>query len=532
VASEGRPRRTPRVTTRVSVADIDQVGERHSQHHRIAAGRRLRAVGWWRFVFFRDRLVDAPPYLNLLLFVGIAVATLTASIVLTPPDQVPDVVLHFDRAVEVSQGGLVGTVRDGGSGDFLSPGVRAFQQVFQSLPSKAQNRVTAADFRRAGEITWGNTRQFVQFSPTTERPPVAYFPGALAVLVARSISNRILVAYYAVEVSNAVVFVALVAWAMLLFRGIASSLLAAVALLPMTISLAGSPSTDGIIIGLVALYAGVLYRLASDGGTEGKQTASHSRGGWLTLIHKWSWLDYVAFCALAIVVLAKPPYFPLVAAFGLARGEMRSLKSYLQRLVAPSLLLVLLAGSWYLVGARFQATESWVPPGVSISGQIRFVLTNPARALHVAAHTLRVVNSFYWTSFVGILGWLDTLLQPWVYAAAGYGLGALFVIGLITGRTRLAPLICCLIATLASAVLIFATLYADWTPVGAPVVQGVQGRYFLPLVPVLILGLGENRARVMWGRAWGPLSIAIWLGLAFACLVASSTTLLGRYWLT
>ena len=50
---------------------------------------------------------------------------------------------------------------------------------------------------------------------------------------------------------------------------------------------------------------------------------------------------------------------------------------------------------------------------------------------------------------------------------------------------------------LGSAELIFLSLYVTWTPVGMDRIDGVQGRYFIPLLPMLLFvlpgGLGWRR---------------------------------------
>ena len=41
--------------------------------------------------------------------------------------------------------------------------------------------------------------------------------------------------------------------------------------------------------------------------------------------------------------------------------------------------------------------------------------------------------------------------------------------------------------------ILFFTMYLWWTPVGARYVEGIHGRYFLPLLPLLLIMIGCNR---------------------------------------
>ena len=487
------------------------------------------------FLRVRYGSVEAPARLVVFLFVVVSMLALTVSIILTPPGQVPDAPAQFDRAVEVSQGGFVGLVRGGKSGDFLPTGVGRFEEAFGPLIFNAAAKVTRSEFDRATHSVWGRRRQFVAFGGTTQYPPLAYLPGALAVWIARSLSTRVVVAYYLLEFFNAIAFVSLVAWALALFRGVASSLLAAVALLPMMVALAGSPSTDGIIVGLAAVFAGILYRRLDGNHAHGagrSEIVSSPRRGLAGWVPELSWLEWIALCALGVVVLAKPAYFPLVLAMGLVQARQRNLLGYLQRVVPLGLLLGVALACWYRLGARIQGAYAVAGPSVSPVRQLKFILAHPGSTAHVASATLRLDSNFYWHSFVGILGWLDTPLESWLYLGVIVGLGVLLAIRLVTGKRDWATLICCAAVVIFSAALIFIALYLDWSPVGSRVVVGVQGRYFLPLAPVIILALGVDRPRVAWGALWWRLSAAVWLAMACLAVAGASAALVGRYWLT
>jgi hypothetical protein len=80
-----------------------------------------------------------------------------------------------------------------------------------------------------------------------------------------------------------------------------------------------------------------------------------------------------------------------------------------------------------------------------------------------------------------------------------------------------------LAATAAAAVI--ASQYVIFTPYGADSVEGVQGRYFLPLVPVAALALGRPRRD-------GPPRALPWLLAAWTVLVLALTlrAVLRRYY--
>jgi uncharacterized membrane protein len=84
---------------------------------------------------------------------------------------------------------------------------------------------------------------------------------------------------------------------------------------------------------------------------------------------------------------------------------------------------------------------------------------------------------------------------------------------------------------LASAALVAGALYVSWTAIGLDHVDGLQGRYFLPLAPFLVLiHCGEGRS------APGPQALrnlAVWLVMLFpvVSVVTVERAIILRYFL-
>jgi uncharacterized membrane protein len=94
-----------------------------------------------------------------------------------------------------------------------------------------------------------------------------------------------------------------------------------------------------------------------------------------------------------------------------------------------------------------------------------------------------------------MLGWLDTQIPP----AFAYPYALVLVFLALAGpapplpyRLRAALLAVVLICAL----VIFLALYLSYTAPGAPLIKGVQGRYFIPLLPPALLLL-SNRFRFL-----------------------------------
>ena len=139
------------------------------------------------------------------------------------------------------------------------------------------------------------------------------------------------------------------------------------------------------------------------------------------------------------------------------------------------------------------------PPGQGPDHQLAYVLSQPFEALKTILHA-PVVNAWdYLSTMVGRLGWMDAPLPTWVIVTVLVLLGALALIDRGIEGTQPRPLGALqrggsLLLFVAGMFAVCASLYLAWTPVGARFVEGVQGRYFLPLLPLLFLGVHLSRA--------------------------------------
>jgi uncharacterized membrane protein len=161
------------------------------------------------------------------------------------------------------------------------------------------------------------------------------------------------------------------------------------------------------------------------------------------------------------------------------------------------------------------------------TAQLDFVLANPLTFLGVIGQTLDLYGIMYLREMIGVLGWLDVPLPNWliwVYWVTLLGMALthddhrpavsfpwgvrLYTLAVIVG----------------SFLLVMLGVYAIWNPVGAPNIKGPQGRYFLMMVPLLVLLLGNDRLRLPFDGRW------VALGVSAVALILSVGLLLVRYY--
>jgi uncharacterized membrane protein len=168
-------------------------------------------------------------------------------------------------------------------------------------------------------------------------------------------------------------------------------------------------------------------------------------------------------------------------------------------------------------------------PDVAVaSEQIRFILSHPVKFAFILFNDFNVNIQAYIAQFIGVLGWLDTPLPSILYISYSF---LLVFIALVDSRPNiiitLRDKLKIVAIVLSSILLIYLLTYLSWTPVGQELVEGIQGRYFIPVAPLLFLVL-YNR-RILLNIRNSTLGLIIVLYSLFA-LIISLSVIINRYY--
>lgn len=471
------------------------------------------------------------------LFATLAAVGGFAFAALTPPLQAPDEQRHLLRAFMIARGRLA-AVRgaDGSVGhavpcsvaDMLARVDRGVPRAGGALPAPAPF-ATYLDFlrRHGGDRLRFRTDRVVdvpalrselgvpmdggceEFVPLpSPYPPLAYAPQALAAGLVWLLGAPPVTAVHLGRLFNLAAWIALGVAALQRIPAHGWTL-ACVALTPMSLFLAASLSPDAATNGLAFLFTACTLRAAA------RRTPMDGR-------------ELAALLALAAGLgLVKPTYVPLALLLLLVPAERCGGRARHLGLVAAALLAgVVPSAAWSAwlqslgVGPRL--------PGTDPAAQVAYVVAHPLAFVAALARTLGP-GGFGWawvSSFVGILGWMDTVLPTPVYVLYPLGLLAVALAdGGSASPVRGSGRWVTLVAGASCAVAVLAAAYVGWTPVGARAVSGVQGRYFLPCAPALLVALHWPRARGLPQAA----RVAVGSGVALTLAVAA-WCLTQRFW--
>jgi uncharacterized membrane protein len=460
-----------------------------------------------------------------LLFVAITLYTGLHLAYGTPIGDVADEPAHIARSVALLHGQIFGvrqaSARGEDSGVFIDSGLaraaRAETRPRQGLVR--HGRINAATVTAARAIRWSGQRIYVQASGAVEYFPAFYAPGALGVAVGALAGQRPLAALYTGRLFMLLSYITIGALALSVAR-FGRPLLFAVLSLPMSVSLAASFNQDAQLIAAAALCGALLTW----------DRAAFARARW------------IAAGIFALLLCSKPPYGLLLfcALTPLAeRGRLRRL-ARLGWFGLPALLWVLAMMRFTFTPVRrkpYHPGPLWPgDPAITLhavdpAGGVRVLFAEPARILTLPYFD--IVHNFgqFQRQFIGVLGWLNVALthhlyRDWHYALAAAALATL--LGASAGRVRWHWADALLVFALIGATIIAVelSLYLDWTNLGGTKIIGVQGRYYLLMVPFALLAVPRFGAWFNHRTGWryGRDAASVLLTLP-AILVAIKTAL-------
>ncbi|MCH5287930.1 MAG: DUF2142 domain-containing protein [Christensenellaceae bacterium] len=390
----------------------------------------------------------------LLLFIPISLGMMAVMPIL----RVPDELAHLQRAYQLS------------SGQFL-PEDGMFSEPEDLFPAVDSSVVTLRDVAGMfAEKVDGSPTEAVANEATGIYPMTAYIPQALGMAAARLVTSNQGVLMYAARLGSWLLTLLMLYGAIRLTPS-GKSIMLVVSLLPMTLQEAASASVDGMTIGCVLLLVAAVLRI--------REEKKLFRGA----------LPLLCLTAVGLVSF-KVMYAPfLLLALFLPR---EAFSGKIKRGAAWGLMLlcaVLTAALW--------AWSSLYPGAVAgshaaqIGTQMQAFLRAPQRFALMLVKTIVSSAPSWGVHMIGFgLSWFNMYLRkPLVLLFAGALVCAAVYDRPVASPKRVRGAVWGI--SLIVFLLIAGSLYLWWTPTGSAVIEGIQGRYFLPMAAPVLMGLTD-----------------------------------------
>lgn len=401
-------------------------------------------------------------FLALALSVGVWLA------VVTPPHDAPDEPRHLQRVWLLSEGRIVLPGSAPGEGGAVPASLFGLHPEYRGGTLSCRHR--------PDEIltTLGTSLAPKRISDAIPTPilygPAGYVAPALVVAPARWLGLGAGGLFYLARLANLAAWVLLCSFAIALTPSHRWTLVTA-ALLPMSLFEASTISADAMTNALGLVLLALTLRLAAPG-TE--RSRRQQQIGFVVLV--------------ALLGLGKPGYSLLgLLSLGIPPERLGGGWRYCRFVLVVIAVGIAVPAVWWMMSQP----EGAVPfPRADPAAQLAGIVREPGRFVSAVGLTLAERAGDYARGAVGVLGRLDVGLPDMVYA--GYGI---LLVAVAVAGDRSSPRLPAATRWVAAGVAVLgvctiaALLYVSATPLAAGRVLGIQGRYFLPFVPLVLVAL-------------------------------------------
>ena len=432
-----------------------------------------------------------------------------AFLILTPPFGAGDETARFERVYEVATGQWLGA--EGVPKGFLEFRDRSFDKVVDGEAFSAEEILALSEIDMEAET--------IEPYPNPLRKalrmnsPVILMHMAPIMSIGLKLGWSPFLIFYLCRLSSLVVGLVLMREALriLPFQKHTAML---IALLPTCVFFYGAVSVESAVIGLAFLY----FAMVAAHAQEGAETLTRGQMGRLMLTGFLLGQFKAAYFLLPLIAILIPG-----SKFPTKRARFVTLAVAFIPAFLVNVAWSFIVKEYMMKDFDFSTADSGY---IQSSEQFAGVMAN------LFGFALLLLKNFFsfeflsyaWQSMIGLLGWTNIPLNPAVYGILGATLFLSWFSGEKPGAamTSVKALSFKAIIFGATIAISLTLLYLQWTAVGATKIEGFQGRYFYPILPLLFAAAplrlsmfaGEKARMILVGGAssislmWALLTLA------------------------
>lgn len=415
----------------------------------------LFSVGAW-FFFKKNLRIE---FIFLFFYVLFGIGYLTVY----PFSTIPDEEAHFVRIYGITEGHLLAEVNEEGIG-----GAYVADNILDGWNYK-ETRLD--DIKSWSDREVGDSETFYEAANTALYSPLSYLPQTIGLGIGKILSDNVVFMLYMTRIVSWLVVGALLFFAIRI-TPMGKGLLMFISLLPMNMQECASFAADGWTYGIVTFFVAYILYLR------------------YSLNRPMDTKQYVLLYGLLILLTScKIVYVPLcLLAFFIPVDRFGGKKNFIKNAVIAGITVLVFTVGWLAISSSYLIEFN---EGVDSGQQVSFILHNIPGYIKILFNTIMSSIEVYIKT---LFGWKLGHLTVEVNNVMVYT--TLFIIVLVAAKEKIRVkdeffdlfryglLGICGIVTL----ILFTSLYVQWSPVGIDNVRGVQGRYFIPLLFAFIIG--------------------------------------------
>ena len=405
-----------------------------------------------------------------IIFIIIGLVYGLAFLALNPPFQASDESVHFYRASDIAEGHLMPVKIKDKSGVNISMNLEiiAYKYSWNKIYYQKAKYNLNETFSRLNAKHDYRIKHFVNIANVAivNYPPFPYLASAVGINIGKLFNLSPLLLMYLGRLANLLVWIFLTYFAIKI-TPVHKWVFFMLALMPITVFQAASISADSFTIAVSFLTIAVFLKLALKDNNDRITLKDIS----------------ILLILLMMLVLSKPFYFILALLFFIIPIKKYGNKKRMSLILTSMFLPIATCFAWYsAVKGFYIPAES----NTSINAQLALISHNPEIFFYAILNMIKIYIPYIVVGFNGQMGWK-------VFMPIGLVLLyiiILFIVSLLDrGKVKIdikQKLTFIIILLLVSSAITIIE-YVAWTPVGQNRIDGIQGRYFIPVIPLFFL---------------------------------------------
>lgn len=396
------------------------------------------------------------------------------------PNQKPDEPHHFYRAYDVANGNIITNKDENGMSKIEVP-IHALE-----LNGNTINTYSKLDNSLKEKTEYDNT---ISVSSTAAGYNfISYLPNSLGILIGKTLNLNIDITFYLARLMSLLFSVFFGYLCLKLLNGVIGEKVFFIYLFnPVLLQQQTAISGDVLLNALSLLFICYIFRLMF----------SKSDLKFKDVI--------ILIVTYAICISIKIAYFPMILLIFLI--PIKKLLQVSKKNVIPIILLILFSGVFLALSLKnmnYKNEDIYIIDGVNQNEQLINVVKNPVSYLITVSNTLNEKGDYYISSFAGkYLNWGDLTVNSGVYVLF---IILLFISPFLDTESKynlpLKNKLLVLVTLFITINVLFGGVYLQWTPVNANIINGIQGRYFIPILFLPLICMINKKNKVHVNNLW------------------------------
>jgi len=386
-----------------------------------------------------------------------------------PLGKIPDEDYHVRKSMAIAQGNLFSHAKENGDAEDKF-NVKLAELVSTSTASykEALNRINIEETDETVDM-WYTTMALYA--------PICHIPQALGIILAKLFKGNLVIQCYSARMVNFVVAILFIYHAIKLIP-FKKHIILFISMLPIVLNEFASMSSDALTISISIFFICYILYLKYDNNK-------------LEINRK----DIIILTISALIIaLCKIVYIPLVfLLFILPKEKFETLKNKNIIIISIVFVSIFLNLVWLIYCSRFLIMFN---PGVNSLEQVKYVLLHPFRYLLIAFRTLNTYGQMFIVHLCGEgLGHFNVQTSVLYVFPCIVIASMLFFINEDREKVQIDKTTKCVtfIIFLLIVALIYTSLYVQWTKLGYSIIEGIQARYFIPILPLIAIIVNNNK---------------------------------------